>query len=957
MSRAISREGYDELKNYLGVYLQQGRVILDSDWNESQDITAAMLKRLTREAVGNGSPNRGFLIDRIFPTPLEVLFAELEEALANIDTSGSGGGGSGNILQDIAEAIMAVLAQFIGICITGLFGFVANYFFGPLMHFIQFPGDLLDDCESLEGWALESPQGRLRIGRDVPFAGRGFLRLSGHAGTVRITRTLPAGGVVDLSAHEILIFRFRTNQQVPGPIRFFLEDTSGRRTTWTFNNPALARELWMAGFATPLDVRFRIVTSSLPRGFIQKADGTPFDFGAEVAVFGGELPVTWSVSAGSLPPGLSLQPSFDPDDSYKVRITGNPTHLGASTFTLRAVDATGAETTDELTLTIEQTAPTSPAIPIPSAIEFLRNSAVFDVLGGGAADPAHVARYGFELYQSSATPLVWDLDDLRVGSSALQESTGLNNFIIRGSELGQLAAQIALMGMFQESEGDGGPGEIGSDFELDLLEVLNVDFQLSNPNLENAGRMYVDGIPCVLVRDTLYSDQADPDDPPITTPAPGSGSRIDTVYLDVWEEPVTFVEDPEIREIALGGPDTSTRQGARFRVRVAQGGPMPTGDGRGLGRLATEGTFTGADNRLYRIEIETPGDIGTARFRWSDENGAIIGRVIDTIPAGSNRVLVEDGAGFHAGDHLLIRSSVRNEPARIASVLSNEITLIGPTAATFPLADRPRIERWNAFDVAIAADPADPMVSAAIPLNDGVSVRFGGRAMRRGDYWTFRTRYLAGDLAAGIDPDTRIEELGFVRPRGIRHRYAPLASITRHEDDGGRIFRIRDLRNRVGNASITDLALPTRTITVADPGATSVTEHLGGAALPPAGKESKFLVLLAGTLFITGPIPRPEEPELRLTVAFYNDGRTNPATDPDAGRIQDKQLTIPLSRSLTNVEIPLNLTFVSSDTPFEFLPRAFAPSFVEVFATLSRPGYSAELSSIRLTAIELKKTF
>jgi hypothetical protein len=57
------------------------------------------------------------------------------------------------------------------------------------------------------------------------------------------------------------------------------------------------------------------------------------------------------------------------------------------------------------------------------------------------------------------------------------------------------------------------------------------------------------------------------------------------------------------------------------------------------------------------------------------------------------------------------------------------------------------------------------------------------------------------------------------------------------------------------------------------------------------------------------------------------------------------------------VEIPLNLTFVSSDTPFEFLPRAFAPSFVEVFATLSRPGYSAELSSIRLTAIELKKTF
>ena len=65
--RAISRESFDELKNYLGVYLQQGRAILDADWNESQDIAVSFLRRLAREAVGDGTPNPGFAIDPVFP--------------------------------------------------------------------------------------------------------------------------------------------------------------------------------------------------------------------------------------------------------------------------------------------------------------------------------------------------------------------------------------------------------------------------------------------------------------------------------------------------------------------------------------------------------------------------------------------------------------------------------------------------------------------------------------------------------------------------------------------------------------------------------------------------------------------------------------------------------------------------------------------------------------------------
>jgi hypothetical protein len=41
------------------------------------------------------------------------------------------------------------------------------------------------------------------------------------------------------------------------------------------------------------------------------------------------------------------------------------------------------------------------------------------------------------------------------------------------------------------------------------------------------------------------------------------------VYLDVWERSVSAVEDPEIREVALGGPDTSARTQIMWRVRTA----------------------------------------------------------------------------------------------------------------------------------------------------------------------------------------------------------------------------------------------------------------------------------------------------------------------------------------------------------------------------------------------------
>ncbi len=970
MSRAVSREGFDELKNYLGVYMQEGRVVVDSDWNEAQHITSSLLKRLSREAMGDGSPNRGFLVDRIFPIPMEELAADIEAAMTEVDPTDSEGG--------FEEAIQKALGDAVGNCVAWMFGLIASYFFAPLMFFVQFPGDSLDDGESLEGWSLDPADGNLVLGRDLPFDGRGFLRVSGHPGTVRLVKTMPEGGALDLSAYELLVFRFRQNRREPGPIRFFMEDAAGGSTTWTFNNPALTRNQWMAGFATPLDVRFRITTlSPLPTAYVQQPDGTAFEYATPLAAVGGVHPLHWEVSGGSLPAGLELvspEAVVDDEDAPEeldelrfAAIRGTPTATGTFTFTIQATDGEGAVTEREFELTVQQTSQSEfPHPPIPGPLDILQQSAIYEIGEDGPVDTAQVVRYGFELYQDPAAPLAWDIDDLRVGSTALYEEMGRNNFIIRGSDLSQLQAQLVLMGLFRDAaeagEGVGGdelddlPDEF-SNVILDMLEVLNADFQIARPGLEDAGRMYVNGYPCVLLQDTLYSMQADPSDPPITTPAPGSGERVDTVYLDVWEEPVTFVEDPDIREIALGGPDTSTRLRLQHRVRVAQGEPMPTGDGRGRGLLHTEGSYTGRDNRLFRVEIDTPGDLGAATFRWSRENASTIARVIRTIESGGRVVLVEDGTAFQARDQVLIRCGLRQEMAEIASVLDNVITLVDPVAERYALADRPRLERWNAFQVPIPVDALDTLVSASIPLEDGVRVRFGGTDLRRGDYWTFRTRYLARDQSAGIDPETRIEDLGFVRPHGIRHHYAPLARIIRSEHDEGRIHRIRDLRPRIGNATVTAVGMPPLVGLSAATPDEPVTEHVGGALVPPANRDSKFLVLISGTLFITGAIPASGNPALTLRAAFYNHERTDPATDPDTGRIQDAERRIPLRRIQTNREVPLHATLVSSDVPFSFLPtNDFTPVSVEVFAAVRGTGFAVELSNLRLTAVELKKT-
>ena len=90
-----------------------------------------------------------------------------------------------------------------------------------------------------------------------------------------------------------------------------------------------------------------------------------------------------------------------------------------------------------------------------------------------------------------------------------------------------------------------------------------------------AGTLYLGGLRLVMDESETYRLQKDWLQGPEMVDMPSAaeleavkGNRFDLVYIEAWQQPVNAVEDSALFEVALGGPDTSTRVRNMRRVRI-----------------------------------------------------------------------------------------------------------------------------------------------------------------------------------------------------------------------------------------------------------------------------------------------------------------------------------------------------------------------------------------------------
>lgn len=364
----------------------------------------------------------------------------------------------------------------------------------------------------------------------------------------------------------------------------------------------------------------------------------------------------------------------------------------------------------------------------------------------------------------------------------------------------------------------------GDDQKTATLLITHVDADLGVLTFDADLPPYNDSDHPFLRRVTTYLTQADEPAPDFSTsPAPDAPLQLPSLtlpagyylaYLDAWERQITALDDPQLREKALGGPDTTTRiknvwQVGLLAVSNTGSDPLdcktslpewdalvaePTGlmnartdpvdDPKDPCLLPPEAGYRKLENQLYRVEIQKGGARDAATFKWSRENGSVVtsiekvnGPIVTVKDLGHDRVL-----GFTGGDWVELvddESELKGKPAPLALITKvepslREITLDTDVSA-FSGKQGLRLRRWEQSGDATTADGV-AMTADWIDLEGGVEVQFSEGTYRAGDYWLIPARSATAEIEwpPFAVPNTAPEPQP---PQGTRHHYCRLALL------------------------------------------------------------------------------------------------------------------------------------------------------------------------------------
>jgi hypothetical protein len=349
----------------------------------------------------------------------------------------------------------------------------------------------------------------------------------------------------------------------------------------------------------------------------------------------------------------------------------------------------------------------------------------------------------------------------------------------------------------------GAPIDPGKNFELKL-----------NSNSTNLiiskGHYYVDGRLCI--NDTECSYITQPDCKMLLPDKDGNY----LVYIDVWEKHITYLDDANIREKALGGPDTSTRLKTVWQVKhkpLVNDNPKDTinsltnnskvtlkatisqnsNSNSICSQTSISSGYNRRENQLYRVELHD-----NTIYKWSRDNGIIVTTCSydknNPVMVGNNELFsfTVDNIGSHSSkqfyqDQLveLIYDNTENNqlPGMLGKVVSVDTT--ENTRITIDLPDgytpanniKCKIRGWD------GQGNIPKLSDTKLMLEDGLEIAFSftnTSTFTSGDYWLI-------PLRGGVLLNDKPQE-----PHGIEHHYASLAIVSVNTS----ILEItKDLRN------------------------------------------------------------------------------------------------------------------------------------------------------------------